>query len=59
MRMMTTLIAIAISVPIGPATGRNVVPGMTKTPQPTMQPKEIAHISNDEKYLSYILLLYH
>jgi len=35
-------------VPIGPATGRKVVPGMTNTPQPTMQPKEIAHMSSEE-----------
>ena len=43
---------MAITVPIGPAMGRNVVPGMTKAPQPIMHPKAIAHTSIGERYLS-------
>jgi hypothetical protein len=45
-------IVIEMSVPPGPATGRNVEPGMTKAPHPTMQPKAIAHASREERYLS-------
>ena len=47
--MMIMPISMAISVPIGPATGRNVVPGMANTPQPTMQPKAIAQTSTGER----------
>ena len=43
---------MAMTVPIGPAMGRNVVPGMTKAPQPIMHPKAIAHTSIGERYLS-------
>ena len=44
--MMTMPIAMAITVPAGPATGRKVLPGMANTPQPTMQPKAIPHTSS-------------
>ena len=50
--IITIPMSMAISVPAGPATGRNVVPGMANTPQPTMQPKAIAHTSIGERYLS-------
>jgi hypothetical protein len=53
--MMSIPINIAIMVPAGPATGRKVVPGMTKTPQPTIQPKAIAHTSKGDKYRSKAL----
>ena len=38
--------ASAMTVPAGPAAGRNVVPGMTNAPQPTMQPKAMAQTSS-------------
>ena len=41
---------MAMIVPAGPATGRNVVPGMTNAPQPTMQPKAMAHTSRGDRY---------
>lgn len=44
--MMAVLIAMEISVPRGPATGKKVVPGITNAPQPTMQPKAMAHTSS-------------
>ena len=50
--------AMAISVPAGPATGKNVVPGITKAPQPTMQPKAIAQTSTGERYRSSPFLLF-
>ena len=50
--MMTMPIPMAISVPAGPASGRKVFPGMANTPQPTMQPKAIAHTSRGDRYLS-------
>ena len=53
--MMTMPASIAITVPAGPATGRNVVPGMANTPQPTMQPKAIAHTSSGDRYRSRAL----
>ena len=43
-------IPIARTVPVGPARGRNVVPGMTKAPQPTVQPKAIEKTSSRERY---------
>ena len=43
--MMIIPISMESMVPSGPATGRNVVPGMAKTPQPTIQPKAIAQTS--------------
>ena len=50
---MTSMIASPITmemmVPVGPATGRNVEPGMTKDPQPTAQPKDMAHTASKEK----------
>ena len=47
---MTTIpISIASKVPIGPATGKNVVPGMANTPQPIMQPKAMAHTSTGSR----------
>ena len=55
MSMMAVPTAMAISVPAGPATGRKVVPGMTKAPQPTMQPKAIAQTSTRDRYLSSAL----
>ena len=38
----------AIAVPNGPALGKKVVPGMTKTPQPIVQPKEIAQAAKGD-----------
>ena len=55
--MITIPMIMAISVPAGPATGRKVVPGMANTPQPTMQPKDIAHTSTGERYLSNGLVI--
>lgn len=49
-------------VPAGPATGRKLVPGITNAPQPTIQPKAMAHTSREDRYLSipfYIDLLIH
>ena len=43
------------SDPAGPAIGKNVVPGMTKAPQPIMQPKAIAHTSSGDRYLAITL----
>ena len=43
--MITIPINIEHAVPCGPATGRNVVPGIANTPQPIMQPKAIAQTS--------------
>ena len=37
------------AVPTGPAMGRKVVPGMTKEPQPTLQPKARAHAPQRRK----------
>ena len=37
------------TVPMGPAMGKNVVPGMTKAPQPTAQPKDSAQACNGER----------
>ena len=34
---------IPIAVPALPASGRNVVPGMTNAPQPTLHPNASAH----------------
>ena len=42
--------SIPIAVPMGPASGRNVVPGMTNEPQPTAQPKESAQTAIGDKY---------
>lgn len=53
--MMSIPINMAITVPAGPATGRKVVPGMAKTPQPTIQPKAIAQTSIGDKYRSKAL----
>ena len=36
-------------VPTGPAIGRNAVPGMTKAPQPTAQPKDSAQTATGER----------
>ena len=53
-RPTTSMIAvpaiIAMTVPAGPAAGRKVVPGIAKTPQPTMQPNAIAHTVISLKY---------
>ena len=43
-----TPITMPGTVPSGPATGRNVVPGMTKAPQPTLQPNASAHAPRGE-----------
>ena len=43
--------AIPIAVPTGPAFGRNVVPGMTKAPHPTMKPNDSAQAEAGERYL--------
>ena len=48
--IITTPIPMAISVSAGPATGRKVVPGITKAPQPTMQPKAIAQTSSHVRF---------
>lgn len=48
--MMRVLIIMAIAVPAGPATGKNVVPGITKAPHPMMQLKDRAHTSSFDKY---------
>ena len=50
MSIMIAPIAIPIAVPSGPAIGRKVVPGMTKAPQPTLQPKDSAHTPSGDKY---------
>jgi hypothetical protein len=47
---------IPILVPIGPAVGRKVVPGITKDPHPTAHPKERAHTFRGERYLSSFVL---
>ncbi len=39
-----------MTVPIGPAIGRKVVPGMTKAPHPTLHPKASAHAPRVDKY---------
>ena len=39
-----------ITVPSGPATGKNVVPGMTKAPHPTLQPKASAQAPSGDRY---------
>ena len=36
--IMSAPIIRPIKVPIGPATGRKVVPGITNAPQPTLHP---------------------
>jgi len=41
-----------MTVPRGPATGRKVVPGMTKAPQPTLHPKASAHAPRGVRYLT-------
>ena len=41
--------ASALTVPAGPAAGRKVVPGITKAPQPTMQPKAMAQTSKGDR----------
>ena len=43
-------ISMPATVPIGPATGRNVVPGMTNAPHPTAQPNDSAHAITGERY---------
>ena len=45
--MMARPISMARTVPAGPPTGRKVVPGMTKEPQPTLLPKASAHAPRD------------
>lgn len=50
--MISALMPMASSVPSGPATGRKVVPGMTKAPQPMMHPSESAQTSSGDKYLA-------
>lgn len=40
---------MAMMVPAGPATGKNVVPGITNAPQPMMQPRDRAHTSSVDK----------
>ena len=42
-------IAIPIAVPSGPAIGKNVVPGITKAPQPTAHPKDNAQTLSGDK----------
>ena len=51
------LMAMEITVPMGPATGRKVEPGIMKAPQPMMQPKAIAQTSSGDRYLSYSLMI--
>ena len=41
--MMSAPTAMPITVPSGPATGRKLLPGIMKAPQPTAQPKDSAH----------------
>ena len=47
--MMPMPIASAISVPAGPATGRNVLPGIANNPQPTIIPKAIPNTSIEDR----------
>ena len=48
-RTTTVPMIMAIAVPSGPATGRKLVPGITKAPQPTMTPSDIAQTSSGER----------
>ena len=41
--------SIPKAVPNGPATGRNVVPGITSEPHPTAQPNDNAHTARGER----------
>ena len=41
---------IPMVVPRGPASGKNVVPGITNAPQPTAQPKAKAQTPNGDIY---------
>ena len=47
--MISVPAASAMTVPAGPAAGRKVVPGITKAPQPTMQPKAMAQTSKRDR----------
>ena len=47
--MTTAPTAKPSSVPSGPAMGRNVVPGITKAPQPTTQPKDSAQTATGDR----------
>ena len=44
------------AVPTGPARGRNVVPGITNAPQPTLQPNESAHALSMPRYFLFTAL---
>ena len=48
--MMAIPASMAMRVPNGPATGRNVVPGITNIPHPTMTPKAMPQTSRREMY---------
>ena len=48
--MITAPIPMPSTVPMGPAMGRKVLPGMTKEPQPTAQPKASAHAPRGDRY---------
>ena len=50
MSMMNAPISMANIEPRGPARFRKVVPGMTKAPQPTQQPKDMAQMASGEKH---------
>ena len=49
---MTTIASapmhIPDTLPSGPASGRNMFPGMAKAPHPTAQPNDSAHAANRE-----------
>ena len=44
--MIRAPIRTPITVPSGPATGRKLLPGIIKAPQPTAQPKESAQAAS-------------
>ena len=46
-----------IKAPNGPALGKNVVPGITKEPQPRLLPKAKANAPIGVRYLAKLLLL--
>ena len=51
MSMTSAPIPKPSAVPAGPASGKKVVPGITKEPHPTLQPNESAHAPNAVRYL--------
>ena len=47
--MISPPTAMPSTVPRGPALGKNTVPGITKAPQPTAQPKANAQAPSGER----------